>query len=88
MAKASLSADPRQRISIVLMTDGESNAGISLPEFLAHASSRPQAAATFAISYGEANGSEPDQAVRTTGGFIVDANAVSLLSAFEVIRGC
>ena len=47
--------NPHQRVSIVLTTDGENNAGIGLDEFLVHTSSRDPAVPTFAISYGEAN---------------------------------
>jgi Ca-activated chloride channel family protein len=80
--------NPHQRISIVLMTDGESNAGMSFDEFLRRAAGRPSSVPTFTIGYGEANRSELDQAARSTGGFMVDANTQSLLSAFEEIRGC
>jgi Ca-activated chloride channel homolog len=77
-----------QRVAIVLMSDGENNAGIGLADFLARQPSRPSSVPTFAISYGEANRAELDQVARATGGFMVDANAVSLLRAFEEIRGC
>jgi Ca-activated chloride channel family protein len=77
--------DPQRKVSIVLMTDGENNAGINLAEFLTHA--RPPVP-TFTISYGEANRAELQQVATATGGFSVDANALSLLNAFKEIRGC
>jgi Ca-activated chloride channel family protein len=77
---------PDQKVSIVLMTDGESNAGLSLADFLR--AGRPSSVRTFTISYGEANRAELDQAARATGGFTVDATSASLLSAFKEIRGC
>jgi Ca-activated chloride channel family protein len=85
-ARALLKDRPGQKVSIVLMTDGESNAGASLADFLQAA--RPASVRTFAISYGEANRAELDQAAKATGGFMVDATSASLLSAFKEIRGC
>ncbi len=82
-----LAAEPNQKISIVLMTDGESNAGMTLEEFLG-LSSRPATVPTFTIAYGEANRAELAKVARATGGFTVDANSLSLLSAFKEIRGC
>jgi Ca-activated chloride channel family protein len=76
---------PDRKVSIVLMTDGENNAGLSLAEFLTHP--RPDVP-TFTISYGEANQAELQQVATATGGFSVDANALSLLNAFKEIRGC
>jgi Ca-activated chloride channel family protein len=87
-AEAILKDRPSQRVSIVLMTDGESNAGIDLAEFLSHQPARPPSVHTFAISYGEADRAELDQAARATGGFMVDADSASLLNAFKEIRGC
>jgi Ca-activated chloride channel family protein len=85
-AATAVRADPRQKVSIVLMTDGESNAGISLADFLHHA--RPANVPTYTISYGEADRAALGQAAQATGGFTVDANASSLLNAFKEIRGC
>jgi Ca-activated chloride channel family protein len=85
-AGALLKDRPGQKVSIVLMTDGESNAGANLADFLQAA--RPSSVRTFAISYGEANRAELDQAAKATGGFMVDATSASLLSAFKEIRGC
>ncbi|MTD59346.1 VWA domain-containing protein [Amycolatopsis sp. RM579] len=76
----------QQAVSIVLMTDGESNSGMSLDDFLRRP--RPAGVPTFTIRFGEANAAELDRAARATGGRMVDANATSLLDAFKEIRGC
>ncbi|MFF3323524.1 substrate-binding domain-containing protein [Streptomyces sp. NPDC002889] len=82
---------PGQDISIVLMTDGENNAGMDLDTFLRrHAALPPQARAvrTYTVRHGEADTEELDRAARATGGRMVDATAQSLLNAFKEIRGC
>jgi Ca-activated chloride channel family protein len=83
--------NPRQPISIVLMTDGRNNAGLSLDGFLArYAALAPEARAvhTYTIRFGEADPAELDRAARATGGRMVDANATSLMDAFKETRGC
>jgi Ca-activated chloride channel family protein len=87
-AAAITKENPDQKVSIVLMTDGENNAGIGLDEFLGHRADRSPAIHTFTVGYGEANRGELDLVARDTGGFTVDASATSLLSAFKEIRGC
>ncbi|MFI6028167.1 vWA domain-containing protein [Amycolatopsis magusensis] len=82
---------PGQPVTIVLMTDGENNTGMSLPEFRrAHAARPPAAKAvhTYTIRFGEADPGELGQAASATGGRMVDANATSLAEAFKEIRGC
>ncbi|SDW40744.1 Ca-activated chloride channel family protein [Amycolatopsis xylanica] len=71
--------------SIVLMTDGENNTGLTAAELLGRAGPR---AKTFAIRFGEANPGELDQVARATGGRLVEAGAKSLLDAVKEIRGC
>ncbi|MCE7010850.1 substrate-binding domain-containing protein [Kibdelosporangium philippinense] len=71
--------------SIVLMTDGENNAGTSLAEFLKVKRVRVP---TFAIRFGEADLGELSQVSAATGGRVVDATAKSLLEAVREIRGC
>jgi Ca-activated chloride channel family protein len=83
--------NPRQPISIVLMTDGRNNAGLSPDGFLArYAALAPEARAvhTYTIRFGEADPAELDRAARATGGRMVDANATSLMDAFKETRGC
>jgi Ca-activated chloride channel homolog len=80
-----------QPVTIVLMTDGESNAGISLDEFLRRYGSlapETRSVRTYAIRFGEANPGDLDHATRATGGRVIDATATSLHGAFKETRGC
>lgn len=82
---------PDVPLSVVLMTDGENNAGLGLDAFVRRYAGRPDAARavrTYTVRYGEADTAELDRAARATGGRMVDATAQSLLSAFKEIRGC
>ncbi len=72
--------------SVVLMTDGENNAGMSAEEFLAAWPDPP--APVYAIRFGEADPVALDRVARATGGRVVDAGAGSLLEAVREIRGC
>jgi Ca-activated chloride channel family protein len=76
--------------SIVLMTDGENNRGISADEFLAGLETLPDPARsvkTFAIQFGEASPAELERIVRASAGARFDANRTSLAAAFKEIRG-
>jgi Ca-activated chloride channel homolog len=89
-AEADASADKGSFTSIVLMTDGENNQGISADEFLASLAAVPEPARsvkTFAIQFGEANPAELRRIVQTTSGAMFDANRSSLAAAFKEIRG-
>ncbi|MGN9789896.1 substrate-binding domain-containing protein [Streptomyces sp. OZ13] len=82
---------PERRISIVLMTDGENNAGMDVDAFVRGHARLPEDARrvrTYTIRYGEADTRELDRGARATGGRMVDATDRSLLSAFKEIRGC
>lgn len=72
--------------TVVLMTDGENNAGMSADEFLGKWPDPP--ARTYAIRFGEADPVELDRVARATGGRVVDATTGSLLEAVKEIRGC
>nr|WP_236809191.1 substrate-binding domain-containing protein [Amycolatopsis albispora] len=89
---ATLTRDhPEQPVTIMLMTDGENNTGLGLPEFLREHQAQPPAAKavhTYTIRFGEADPAELGQAASATGGRMVDANATSLSQAFKEIRGC
>ncbi|MFI5914612.1 VWA domain-containing protein [Dactylosporangium sp. NPDC051541] len=87
---AAAAAATDRSVAVVLMTDGLSNAGMSLDEFLNRHNADParKVVPTYAIRYGEADAAELDRAAKATGGRMVDANAVSLLDAFKEIRGC
>ncbi|MFI1397909.1 substrate-binding domain-containing protein [Streptomyces sp. NPDC020681] len=84
-------AQPGRALSIVLMTDGENNAGMNLDTFILRYEAQPRTARavrTYTVRYGEADTAELDRAARATGGRMTDATAQSLLSAFKEIRGC
>ncbi len=79
-------AESGQTVSIVLMTDGESNTGQGIDDFLR--APREPGVHTYTIRFGEANPAELGRAAAATGGRMVDANSTSLLDAFKEIRGC
>lgn len=84
-------SSPGRSVSIVLMTDGENNAGITVDDFLTRYTALPpdtRAIHTYTIHFGEADASELNRVAAATGGRMVDANATSLLDAFKEIRGC
>ncbi|MFE7553602.1 substrate-binding domain-containing protein [Streptomyces gardneri] len=90
-AADALAKDSRQRVSIVLMTDGENNAGMSLDTFLGRYAALPPAARavrTYTVRYGDSDPRELDRAATATGGHMADATGQSLLNAFKEIRGC
>ncbi|RLK55321.1 substrate-binding domain-containing protein [Actinokineospora cianjurensis] len=70
---------------VVLMTDGENNAGISAAEFLG---AGKRAVPTYAVALGEADPAELDGVARSTGGRVVEATEASLEAAVREIRGC
>ncbi|HEX6360588.1 VWA domain-containing protein [Actinophytocola sp.] len=83
--------NPGQPVTIVLMTDGRNNVGVSLDEFLGRYGALPpevRTVHTYTIRFGDADPGELDRAARTTGGRMVDATATSLHDAFTEIRGC
>ncbi|MFJ7212975.1 substrate-binding domain-containing protein [Amycolatopsis sp. NPDC098790] len=73
-------------VSIVLMTDGENNAGLSADEFLRRPT--PSGVHTYAVRFGEADGAELGRVAQATGGRLTDATSTSLLDAFKETRGC
>lgn len=82
---------PERPVAVVLMTDGESNAGISYGEFLRRYESLDTDARevpTFAVHFGEADAAALKKAADATGGRMVDAGRSSLSDAFKEIRGC
>ncbi|MGH3390936.1 MAG: substrate-binding domain-containing protein [Actinomadura sp.] len=82
-----LADNPRRRVSIVLMTDGRNNAGITAEDFLRRR--RPRSAPVSTIRFGEADAAELSRVAAATGGRMVDAGSKpSLLDAFKEIRGC
>ncbi|MGM1063494.1 substrate-binding domain-containing protein [Saccharothrix sp. Mg75] len=71
---------------VVLMTDGENNAGMSADDLLAAWPSPP--ARTYAVRFGEADPAELDRVARASGGRVVDATDGSLTEAVREVRGC
>ncbi|MFD0394400.1 VWA domain-containing protein [Streptomyces nogalater] len=90
-AERALRADPGLLVSIVLMTDGENNAGLDRAAFARRYRARPadvRAVHTYAVRFGDAGADGLRQAAELTGGRLVDARATSLSTAFKEIRGC
>ena len=89
-AQADTAADKGSFTSIVLMTDGENNQGISVDDFLgslAVVAEPARSVKTFAIQFGEADPDELRRIAETTSGAMFDANRGSLAAAFKEIRG-
>ncbi|MEF9903496.1 VWA domain-containing protein [Streptomyces sp. P9-A2] len=83
--------EPERPVSIVLMTDGENNAGTTYEEFLDRhraLGADAKAVPTFPVHFGEADAAALERAADETGGRMVDANLSSLTGAFKEIRGC
>lgn len=74
-------------LSIVLMTDGESNTGRGLGDFTAFVSTAPQQVRVFPVLFGEAAEQEMRQVASATGGEVFDARQGDLGRAFCQIRG-
>jgi Ca-activated chloride channel family protein len=89
-AGAAMRSDPGRLYSIVLMTDGENNAGRDSARFLADYRQLPpevRAVRTFAVLFGEASPAALQQVADTTGGRVFDGRTASLSQVFKDIRG-
>jgi Ca-activated chloride channel family protein len=89
-AASAKAAEPDRFYSVVLMTDGENNAGIDDNGFKSFYNSQPQSIKsipTFAIIFGEANPKALGSIATLTGGQVFDSRNVSLPNVFKVIRG-
>jgi Ca-activated chloride channel family protein len=83
-------ADPDRINSIVLMTDGENNAGRDFSAFTTFYHQLPPSLASipiFPILFGEGNVAEMQKLVQLTGGLTFDARTQSLTTVFKEIRG-
>ncbi|MFH8463321.1 substrate-binding domain-containing protein [Streptomyces sp. NPDC017991] len=93
-ASSAVADEPGRSVSIVLMTDGENNAGIAYEEFVrryeARSAGTRTAVHTYPVHFGEADAVALRRAAAKTGGRMVDADArgSSLSEAFKEIRGC
>lgn len=86
LARQELAREPDRLVSIVLLTDGESNAGMPLEDFRARYSGG-FAARIFPILFGEGNVSEMQQIARLSGGREFDGRNLQLKQVFKEIRG-
>ncbi len=75
----------RGETTVVLMTDGENNAGPSVDEFLRVGRGEVP---VYPIRFGEASTAELDRVAQASGGRLVEAGSKSLLEAVREIRGC
>ncbi|MFJ4618318.1 substrate-binding domain-containing protein [Streptomyces sp. NPDC088812] len=91
IATDAVRAAPERPVAVVLMTDGENNAGLSYAEFLGRhdrLGSAADAVPTFPVPFGEADAGALERVATATGGRVVDAGLSSLSDAFKEIRGC
>lgn len=81
-----LRRDPDRYVSIVLLTDGENNEGISFGRFESDSRSGPPVR-VFPILFGEGNHKEMERVAELTGGRVFDGRTASLTQVFKEIRG-
>jgi len=82
--------DPDRLYSIVLMTDGENNAGLSPDGFTAAYNGLDPAVRgvhTYPVLFGNASKDEMSAIASQTGGTVFDATVTSLQTIFKQIRG-
>ncbi len=83
-------ADPNRLYSIVLMTDGENNAGVDPDQFAkdyAALDDPVRAVHTYTVLFGGGSKEAMDSIAALTGGSVFDATSVSLQTIFKQIRG-
>lgn len=73
-------------VAIVLVTDGHSNTGLSLADYLREP--RPANVPLLVASTGDADRAALARAVAATGGRLVDATSTELARTLEDLRGC
>jgi Ca-activated chloride channel family protein len=79
-------SDPDRFVSIVLLTDGENNRGLTFDEFRDRYAGRAPAP-IFPIVFGEANQSQMQALASLTGGREFDGRRARLAQVFREIRG-
>jgi Ca-activated chloride channel family protein len=90
LAGAAKSIDPNRFYSVVLMTDGENNAGNDAGQFqnwYRSASPEVRSIKCFAVIFGEASPQALNDVANLTGGATFDARSTSLSIVFKEIRG-
>jgi Ca-activated chloride channel family protein len=83
-------ANPNAYTSIVMMTDGENNYGISSDQFLNRMRNRPSSEhdlRVFTVLFGEAEPKALQDIADATGGTVFDARKANLSQVFKEIRG-
>ena len=83
-------ADPNRLYSVVLMTDGQNNSGVSPDQFAKDYGALPatvRSVATFPILFGDASADAMQSIADVTGGKLFDAKSSSLETIFKQIRG-
>jgi Ca-activated chloride channel family protein len=86
LAREEVQKHPDRFVSIVLLTDGESNAGMRFEEFRQrYAGGAP--ARVFPILFGEASVLQMQEVARLTGGREFDGRKAQLAQVFREIRG-
>jgi Ca-activated chloride channel homolog len=91
LAYQELSHYPGRLVTVVLLTDGQSNHGLSYPEFHDRWAGKSAGGAdpirTFPILFGEASTAELDEIARLSGGRSFDGRNTNLREVFREIRG-
>jgi Ca-activated chloride channel family protein len=83
-------SDPDRLYSVVLMTDGENNAGLSPEDFAGQFGGYPaalQGVHTYPVLFGEGNRDAMNAIASQTGGTVFDATTTALQTIFKQIRG-
>ena len=86
VAAAETMRDPDRFVSVLLLTDGESNAGLSFNRFREQWQDK-KPARVFPILFGEGNVDEMKSLADLTGGRTFDARKTALAQVFKEIRG-
>ena len=86
LARQEQARDPDRFVSIVLLTDGENNSGITVEQFRAqYPDGMP--ARIFPIVFGEANAARMQELAQLSGGREFDGRKARLAGVFKEIRG-
>jgi Ca-activated chloride channel family protein len=90
LAQERIRAREKRYYTVVLMTDGENNRGLSKEEFVQWYRTRGQnirAIPVFPILFGEGNAKELREIADLTGGRLFDSRSSTLAAVFREIRG-
>jgi Ca-activated chloride channel homolog len=91
LASEELARDPNRVVTVVLLTDGQNNEGLSYEDFRLRfegpQSNASVAVRTFPILFGEASSNQLEEIAHLTGGRAFDGRHTNLSSIFKEIRG-